>query len=45
MTNYADLLNDDALSYVCRIITGKQFKDIYKKNIKSKLQLQVGHSW
>lgn len=42
MTNYADLLNDDALSYVCRIITGKQFKDIYKKNIKAFQSIKPG---
>lgn len=34
MKNYADLLNDDDLGFICRVISGKRLREFYKKNSK-----------
>lgn len=42
MKNYADLLNNDELGFVCRKITGKQLREIYKKNSKAFQKIKPG---
>lgn len=42
MKNYAVLLNDDDLGFVCRVISGKQLREIYKKNTKEFQKIKPG---
>lgn len=42
MKNYAVLLNDDDLGFICRVISGKQLREIYKKNTKEFQRIKPG---
>lgn len=42
--NYMDLLTSEEKSILCELITGKEFRELFKKNEKAFHKIQKGFS-